>query len=103
MPFFPSNPFMRALQSSRPVIQTVGIQPMKSSVGKPEYKARNILPWSKDRAAIHATRDILTAPVWGSTKPNEFITISGVVPSAAPVVIAVPTIAGSNIIQGGGK
>jgi hypothetical protein len=93
--------FMDLLRSGRPVYQNTQIQPMKASVAKPEYKARNILLWDKSRAAIHATRDILSAPVWGSTKPNEFISISGNVVPTAPVIIAVPTVAGSNIPQGG--
>lgn len=88
------------LRSSREVYQNTQVQPLKASVEKTEYKARNITLWSKASAAIHATRDILSAPVWGSTKPNDFITISGVQPQA-PTVISVPTIAGSNMPQGG--
>lgn len=93
---------MNSLRSSRPVYQNTQIQPMRGTVEKPEYKAHSVLLWSKVSAAIHATRDILSAPVYGSTKPNDFITISGA-PPIAPVVISVPTVAGSNIPQGGIK
>lgn len=88
------------LRASREVYQNTQIQPLKATVEKTEYKARNVTLWSKASAAIHATRDILSAPVWGSTKPNDFISIQGVMPST-PTVISVPTIAGSNAIQGG--
>jgi hypothetical protein len=93
--------FMDMLRSSSPITQTIGLSPVKASVGKVEWKARNVLPWSKERASIHATRDILSAPIYGATKPNEFISISGNIVPTAPVVVAVPTIAGSNIPQGG--
>lgn len=92
--------FMSALLASRSVFQNTQIQPMKASVQKPEYKARNIALWSKSAAAIHATTNMLSVPVWGSTKPTDFITISGE-PPKTPVIISVPTIAGSNMIQGG--
>lgn len=91
---------MDILRSARPVFQETQLQPMKASVGKPAYKARNVTPWSMKGAAIHATRAMLSAPVYGSTKPSDFITIQGQMPKA-PVVIQVPTIAGSNLPQGG--
>lgn len=92
---------MRALLSSRPITQITSVQPMKASLPKPEFIGHMVAPWSKAAAAIHATRDILSAPVWGSTKPNEFITISGMQPPQTPTIISVPTIAGSNIPGGG--
>lgn len=95
-----TNPFMQALLTGRGVTQTTQIQPMKASVEKVEYKARNVTLWSKTAATIHATRDILSAPIWGSTKPNDFITINGQMPKA-PVIIKVPTIQGSNMPEGG--
>jgi hypothetical protein len=89
------------LRGSRNVYQQTAVQPMKGSVPKPEYKAWMTAPWSRQAAAIHATRDILSAPAYGSTKPNDFIHISGIRPPDAPTVISVPTVAGSNIPQGG--
>lgn len=94
------NGFMGLLRSSRNVLQTTQVQPMKATVQKPQYKARNVTLWSKTAASIHATRDMLTAPVWGSTKPNDFISIQGAIPMT-PVVVQVPSISGSNMPQGG--
>lgn len=91
---------MQSLLSGRPVYQNTQVQPMKGTVAKPEYKAHSVTLWSKARASIHATRAILSAPVYGSTKPGDFITINGVAPQA-PVIINVPSIAGSNVPQGG--
>lgn len=93
--------FMDLLRSGRPVYQETFLQPMKATVGKPEFKARNVVGWDRKGVAIHATTAILSAPAYGSTKPNDFITIQGQMPKA-PVVVQVPTIAGSNIPQGGG-
>lgn len=92
---------MQALLASRPIFQATSIQPNKGSVEKMEYKAGDIANWSRAAKSIHATTAILTAPVWGSTKPNDFITISGKAPINAPVVIRVPSVAGSNTPQGG--
>lgn len=94
------NYLMNALRSSRPVYQNTQIQPMKGTVERVDYKAHSITMWSHAAAAIHATMDMLSAPVWGSTKPNDFISIQGVAPHA-PIVVEVPTIAGSNAPQGG--
>lgn len=92
--------FMNNLRSTRPVFQQTQAQPMVASVQKVEYKERNVTLWSRAAKAIHATRDMLSAPVYGSTKPNDFITIQGQAPRT-PVVVAVPSVAGSNIPQGG--
>lgn len=92
---------MQVLRSTRTVFQQTQAVAPKASVPKPEFKAWMVTPWSKTAASIHATTDILSAPVWGSTKPDEFITISGMRPPKAPTIISVPTIAGSNIPQGG--
>lgn len=92
--------FMDMLRSSREVYQQTSVQPVKVTVGKPEYKGWAFLQWDRRGAAIHATRDMLSAPAWGSTKPNDFISIQGAAP-AAPVVVGVPTVAGSNAPQGG--
>lgn len=92
---------MQALLGGRPLNQVTSIQPAKASVPKPEYKGWMVAPWSRTAAAIHATRDILSAPAYGSTKPGDFITISGMKPPQAPTIISVPTVAGSNIPGGG--
>lgn len=92
---------MNTLRGSRNVYQQTQVQPNKASVPKPEYKAWMTAPWSRQAATIHASRAILSAPAYGSTKPNDFITISGMRPPSAPTIISVPTVAGSNIPQGG--
>lgn len=92
---------MQLLRGSRPITQVTSVQPMKASVPRPLFKGHMATPWSREAASIHVTRDILSAPVWGSTKPHDFITISGMKPPETPTVISVPTVAGSNIPTGG--
>lgn len=88
------------LRASREVYQNTQVQPLKASVQKVEYNAHSVTLWSKAAKAIHVTRDYLSAPVWGSTKPNDFITITGQIPKT-PTVLHVPTIQGSNMPEGG--
>lgn len=90
----------QALRASRPVNQVTQLQPTMGKVERVQFKAHSIAQFSPQAVAIHANRDILSAPVYGSTKPGDFIHIQGV-PPQAPVVVRVPTIAGSNIPQGG--
>lgn len=91
---------MRALLTGRPVNQITQLQPPKGIVPRVEFNAHSVLGWSPAAVSIHATRNILSAPVYGSTKPNEFIQIQGIAPQA-PVVVRVPTVAGSNAPLGG--
>jgi hypothetical protein len=98
----PVGQLMQALLSSRTVIQPTQIQPAKGTVQRVWYKTGDIArqPGADEGYSIHATRDILTAPVWGATTPNAFITIHGV-PPRTPTVAHVATVAGSNAPQGG--
>jgi hypothetical protein len=93
---------MKALLSSRTVVQPTQIQPQQATVERVRYGAGDVArqPGAEEGVSIHATRDILTAPVWGATTPNAFITISGV-PPHTPTVAHVATVAGSNAPQGG--